>query len=192
LSFLIKVVQAGGDLGHRVFRFLWKFAVAAIALLLVFSLANSALLKHQGYYISPEHLFSSQLAVSQITGTKYAVLATDVNDYSLFESNDIFGIIWKLVPGVRLGISYDGYHPGTDVVISPNSRLLFVRRSTRKAWNSPHILLSDVIDIGTDPPQTLVQGPDCCMDGNETEEGLERNHRKVLEIARAAGLNPDP
>lgn len=102
-------------------------------------------------------------------------------------------MIWKRVPGVEIGHTYNGLHPGYDVLISSDSKLLFVRRNTLlKGRYSPHIILSDVIDISTNPPQILVQGPDCCMDGDQSKEALEKNHEKVLRIARAAGLNHDP
>jgi hypothetical protein len=107
--------------------------------------------------------------------------------YDLFESSRTFGFIWKKVPRVSVGFSY-GFHRGYDVLISPDSKLLFTRRSTTLS-DGLHIFLSDVIDISVNPPKVLVPGRMCCMDGEDTREGVERNHQRILPIARAAGLD---
>lgn len=151
---------------------------------------NSSVLRRGDYGVALAS-FYGQSAVSRTTGTRYAIIATDVDEYNLFESTRTLGLIWKKVPGITLGFSYNGFHQGHDVLVSPDNRLLFTRRNTTSSDGS-HIILSDVIDVSVSPPKVLVQGPMCCMDGEETEESVERNHQRILPMARAAGLNLVP
>ena len=162
--------------------------VLALVVLPVACFANSSLLQGGNYGVAFAPSYG-QPAISRTTGKMYALLDRPWYDqgYDLYESSNTFGLIWKKVRGIGPSLSYNGFHQGHDILISADSRLLFTRRNT-VGDDGPHVLLSDVIDISVSPPKVLVQGPMCCMDGEETLEGVERNHQRILPIARAAGL----
>ncbi|CAN7180709.1 hypothetical protein LJR235_000353 [Pararhizobium sp. LjRoot235] len=162
----------------------------AFLVLIVTCFANSTLLLRGSYGVSLASFYGLP-AISRTTGKMYALISDDQDEYSLFESTRTFGLIWKKVPGISVGVSYNDYHRGHDVLISPDSRLLFTRHNTTLSHGS-HVLLSDVIDISVSPPKVLVQGLMCCGAGGPTEKELEGNHQRVLPIARAADLKLDP
>ena len=173
---------------RNVFRFVWVSTAVTIVMLPLAYCTNSYRLQSGDYGVALVS-FYGQPAMSRTTGTRYALMSTNwyKDEYNLFESSRTFGLVWKKVPGIALGYSFNGFHRGHDVLISRDSKRLFTRRNTALNYGS-HVVLSDVIDISVSPPKVLVQGPMCCMDGEDTEEGVERNHQRILPIARAAGV----
>jgi hypothetical protein len=162
--------------------------------LLLFAYMATFVVAHRmGYEF---RLFGGQLQFSTTSGKRYAMFDDGYLNpqagWMVYESSGTTGFFWRPVPNAQVGYSYNDLHFGTDLVVSPDGQLLFVRRNT-EAPSPEAPIWTDVLDIASDPPRVVVRGPDCCMSPKEGDvtttdrEGLRAHGQTVLARARAAG-----
>jgi hypothetical protein len=173
--------------------------IAARALAIVFGLlvlaytATFVTAHAKGYYF---RLSGGSLQFTTISGKRYAMfdddyLARDAG-WTIYESIGRTGFFWRSVSALDVGYSYNELHFGTDLILSRDGRLLFVRRNTT-APSPDTPIWTDVLDLTFDPPRTVIRGPDCCMGstaGDTTitdSESLRAHGQTVLARARAMG-----
>ncbi|WP_378942758.1 hypothetical protein [Mesorhizobium sp. ANAO-SY3R2] len=171
----------------------WTLAKAS-GLLLFAYVAIFVAAHANGYYFRPT---GGTLEFTTTSGKRYALFHGGYwqnygDGWGLYQVAGSTGFFWQLIPDVKVGYSYNDYHRGTDLVASPDGKLLFIRRNTDSSSPAGPIW-TDVLDLTSDPPTIVIRGPDCCMEirpGHPTEtdsEGLQLHGLKVLDFARIAG-----
>jgi hypothetical protein len=132
------------------------------------------------------------IASASDDGAKYGVETMSLfaleHHRKLYKAVDPLGLLWQEIPGVHLAHSWNNYHLGVHLVLSPDGQKLFVKRGMKRN----ETIWSDCLDLASEPIRSCGRVPDCCTtppDRWTTDRYQMKQHsQKVEAVARAAGI----